>query len=93
MKELIHEADAKRYTLTVDGHLVALADYAINGNSISFHHTFTQPNQRGKGYAAEVVQFAVDDVEKNSERRIVPMCWYVAQWFDSHPDRAALLTR
>jgi len=93
MKELAHEPDARRYTLTVEGHLAAVADYAVNGNSISFHHTFTQPHLRGKGYAADVVAFAVDDVEENSTRRIVPMCWYVAQWFDEHPVKAPLLSR
>ena len=93
MKELAHEPDAKRYTLMIDGHLAALADYAINGNSISFHHTYTQPALRGNGYAAEVVKFAVDDVEANSTRRIVPMCWYVGQWFDEHPERQGLLNR
>ncbi|MCU1410268.1 MAG: N-acetyltransferase [Rhodoglobus sp.] len=92
-KQLAHEPDAKRYTLMVDGHLAAVADYAVNGNSISFHHTFTQPSLRGNGYAGEVVAFAVDDVENNSTRRIVPMCWYVAQWFDEHPSRSGLLTR
>jgi len=92
-KVLAHEPDAKRYTLMVDGHLAALADYAINGNSISFHHTFTQPHLRGHGYAGEVVGFAMDDVEKTSTRRVVPMCWYVGQWFDEHPERAGLLTR
>jgi len=93
MKQLAHEPDAKRYTLTIDGHLAALADYAVNGNSISFHHTFTQPHLRGNGYAGEVVEFAVDDVEANTTYRIVPMCWYVGQWFDEHPERAGLLTR
>ena len=92
-KVLAHEPDAKRYTLMVDGHLAALADYAINGNSISFHHTFTQPHLRGHGYAGEVVGFAMDDVEMTSTRRVVPMCWYVGQWFDEHPERAGLLTR
>ena len=93
MKELAHEPDARRYTLMVDGHLAAVADYAVNGNSISFHHTFTQPHLRGNGYAADVVAFAVDDVEKNSTRRIVPKCWYVGQWFDEHPEKADLLSR
>ena len=92
-KIFAHEPDAGRYTLTVDGHLVALADYRINGSSISFNHTYTQPNQRGKGYAAEVVEFAVNDVESNSARRIVPMCWYVADWFEARPERSALLSR
>lgn len=91
--QLSHEPDAHRYTLVIDGQLAAVADYKINGDAISFHHTFTQPNLRGRGLAGEVVEFAVDDVEKNSTRRVVPMCWYVAGWFEAHPERAALLTR
>ena len=92
-KEFAHEVDASRYTLTIDGQLVALADYRINGRSISFNHTYTQPHQRGHGYAGEIVAFAMDDVEKTTDLKVVPMCWYVAQWFDEHPERAALLTR
>ena len=92
-KVITHEPDASRYTLTVDGQVLALADYRINGNSISFNHTYTQPHLRGKGYAAQVVDFAMDDVETTSTRRVVPMCWYVSDWFDAHPERAGLLTR
>ena len=92
-KVITHEPDASRYTLTVDGQVLALADYRINGNSISFNHTYTQPSHRGQGLAVEVVDYAMNDVESNSTRRVVPMCWYVAQWFDDHPERAALLSR
>lgn len=92
-KVLAHEPDAQRYTLTIDGTIAALADYRINGRSISFTHTFTQAHMRGKGYAGEVVDFAMDDVEANSDRKVLPMCWYVADWFEAHPERASLLTR
>ena len=34
----------------------------------------------------------MDDVEKTSDRHVVPMCWYVGKWFDEHPERADLLT-
>ena len=88
-----HETDANRYVMRIDGDITAVAEYVINGNSISFNHTFTNPKLRGHGYAGEVVTYAVDDVEKTSERRIIPMCWYVAKWFDEHPERADLLTR
>lgn len=92
-KVFAHDPEASRYTLAVDGELAAVADYRINGDSISFNHTYTPPKLRGRGYAAEVVEFAVDDVAENSHRRVVPMCWYVAEWFDAHPERAALLKR
>ena len=89
-KKLTHEADAHRYTLRIDGELVSVVDYAVRGELISFTRTYTNPAKRGSGYAAEVVEFAVNDVEATSERRIVPMCWYVGVWFDQHPERAAL---
>ncbi|WP_213814860.1 GNAT family N-acetyltransferase [Glaciihabitans sp. dw_435] len=91
--ELAHEPDASRYTLTIDGELAAVADYRLNGNQISFNHTYTAPSRRGQGLAGEVVTFAIDDVEANSTRKVIPMCWYVGEWFDKHPERAGLLTR
>ncbi|AYG02716.1 GNAT family N-acetyltransferase [Gryllotalpicola protaetiae] len=90
--ELIHDTDAHRYRLEVDGKLVSAADYTVNGDRVSFTHTFTDPMQRGHGYAGQVVEFAIDDVEQNSPgAKVVPMCWYVAKWFDEHPERAGLL--
>ena len=93
MTQLTHEPDAQRYVLRIDDTIVAVADYNVNGNQISFHHTFTNPNFRNKGYAAQVVEFAIADVEKNTTYRVVPMCWYVADWFDAHADKRELLSR
>ena len=92
-REFGHDADQRRYTLRVDGALVSAVDYVVNENHISFTHTFTDPKQRGHGYAGEIVAYAVDDVESTTPYRIVPMCWYVGKWFDEHPERAGLLSR
>ena len=92
-KVIAHEPDASRYTVQIDGQVVAVADYRINGNAISFNHTHTQPSHRGLGLAAALVEFAINDVEANSSRRVVPMCSYVADWFEKHSERAGLLDR
>ena len=92
-RDFLHEEDANRYVLRIDNQLVATVDYRINGDAISFTRAYTTPAHRGQGRAAEITEFAVNDVETNSTRHIVPMCWYVGEWFDKHPDRAALLTR
>jgi predicted GNAT family acetyltransferase len=89
---LVHEPDASRYALYLDGELVALADYAVRGDTVSFHHTFTDPGHRGQGLAGRVVSFAMDDVQATSTRAVAPDCWYVAKWFATHPERSALLT-
>lgn len=87
--EMAHEPDAHRYTLRRGGAIVSVLEYRDQGADVVFHHTVTVPNERGHGYAARLVEFAVDDVER-SGRRIVPTCWYVADWFDAHPERAGL---
>jgi predicted GNAT family acetyltransferase len=88
---LAHEPDASRYALYIDGQLAALADYRVQGNAVSFFHTFTQPSRRGQGLAGQVVRFAMDDVEATNNRAVVPDCWYVENWFTKHPERANLL--
>lgn len=90
---LTHDADARRYVLRNDDDLVAALDYAENDSSVFFTHTFTAPALRGRGHAATVVAFAVADVERAGGKRIVPACWYAADWFAAHPERAGLLTR
>ena len=86
-----NETDASRYAMHDDGELVGVLDYRILGQSISLTRAFTVPAQRGKGYAARLVEYAVDEIERAGDLRIVPMCWYVAEWFDAHPERAGLL--
>lgn len=91
--DLTHEPDANRYVLRINGKLAATLDYRIAGNLVSFTRTFTAPALRGQGLAGVVTEFAVNDVETNTTLRIVPMCWYVGEWFDKHPERAGLLSR
>lgn len=92
-KEFTHEPDAQRYVLRIDGAIAAVADYRLNGTSMSFNHTYTAPHLRGRGLAGEVVEFAMNDVESTTSNLVVPMCWYVAEWFNKHPDRSQLLSR
>jgi predicted GNAT family acetyltransferase len=91
--EFSDQTDASRYAMHVDGELVGVLDYRILGDSISLTRAFTVPHRRGRGYAAQLVEYAVGEIEKGGTLRIVPMCWYVADWFEAHPERAALLQR
>lgn len=85
-----HEPDAHRYTMTVDGRLASVLEYRDQGVGTVFHHTVTVPTFRGRGFAAELVAYAVDDVEARAAGPIIPTCWYVAEWFDRHPERASM---
>lgn len=92
-REFRNDEAARRYVLYVDGELVSEAEYRIFGDQIAFPHTVTAPQHRGNGYADLLVTWAMDDVEANSSRRVIPQCWFVAEWFQQHPERAQLLRR
>ena len=82
---------ASRYTLHDGDDLVSVLDYRDDGRTIALTRAFTIPTFRGRGYAAVVVERAVDAIEQAGDREILPVCWYVGEGFDAHPERAGLL--
>jgi uncharacterized protein len=88
--EIVHNADASRYELYVGAELASLADYNARGDVVVMHHTETRPMFSGRGYAAQVVRFALDDLRKG-RRSIIPQCWFVADFIDAHPEYKDLL--
>jgi predicted GNAT family acetyltransferase len=85
------EKDASRYTLHDGDDLVSVLDYKDDGRTVVMTRAFTIPTFRGHGYAGELVERAVAHLEEAGDREIIPVCWYVAEWFDAHPERAGIL--
>ncbi len=92
----LHFADdktASRFTLHRGDDLVSVLDYRDDGRTIALTRAFTIPTYRGHGYAAIVTERAVDAIEAAGQREVIPVCWYVGEWFDAHPERAGILHR
>jgi predicted GNAT family acetyltransferase len=88
--EVRNNAERSRYELVLDGELIGIADYRhLDGRTV-FPHTEIRPAQRGRGWGAELVRGALDDV-RTSGRQVVAQCWYVAEFIDDHPQYADLL--
>ncbi len=85
------EPDASRYALHRGDDLVGVLDYRDDGHAVSMTRAFTVPSFRGHGYAAVLVDRAVALLESRGDRTVIPMCWYVAEWFEKHPERAAIV--
>lgn len=84
---------ASRYELRRGDELVSVLDYRDNGRTVALTRAFTIPTYRGHGYAAVITERAVEDIAQLGDRTILPVCWYVADWFADNPDRADLLDR
>ncbi len=83
-------AERSRYELTVDGHLVGVADYRIDGQRVVLPHTEIARSHRAQGYGAVLVRAVLDDVRGRGQT-VVPACWYVDRFIDDHPEYGDLL--
>ena len=79
-----HVPDHDRWEYVLDGTAVAVLDYRTDGDRVVMHHTYTDPAHRGQGIAARVVQAALDDVRRRGGT-VVPACWFVAEFVETHP--------
>lgn len=86
-----HETDASRYTLHRGADLVSVLDYRDDGRTVAMTRAYTVPTFRGHGYAGVLVERAVSELERSGDRKVIPVCWYVADWFAANPSRGGIL--
>ena len=78
-----HAVERSRFELVENGQVVGVADYRRDGDTWVFPHTEIVPARRGSGLGAVLVQGALDDVRPTG-RKVVPVCWYVGEFMDTH---------
>lgn len=86
---MVHHEAASRYELLIGDDLVSFAEYQELDDAFVFHHTVTDPRFGGRGFAADIVRFALDDVRRRG-KRVVATCWFVAKFIDEHAEYADL---
>jgi predicted GNAT family acetyltransferase len=85
---VVERVDAKhRYEILVDGERAGLTAYRDRGEQRVFYHTEVDDAFAGRGLAAQLVQQALTDV-RESGKRIVPVCPYVAKFLKKHEEFA-----
>lgn len=85
---IVQRADAEhRYEIVVDGRRAGLTAYRDRGGQRVFFHTEIDDAFAGQGLATELVQGALADV-RESGKRIVPVCTYVARFLERHDEFA-----
>jgi predicted GNAT family acetyltransferase len=59
---------------------------------VTITHTYTPPQHRGRGHAAQLVARAVEDF-RAAGQKVVPACWFARRQFDERPEWADLLAQ
>ena len=87
--EVVRNDDRSRYEAHLRGELTTVIDFRRHGDVLSFTHTGTEPQWRGRGFAEEVTRQALEDV-RSAHLRVRPICPFTVDYFDRHPDVADL---
>lgn len=83
--------ESSRFELLLDGERVGLADYSLAGDVVTVPHVETNPEHRGKGFAAVLMDGVVASLRANGQT-IRPICPYAAAYMRRRPDAQVLLT-
>ncbi len=81
----------QRYELRSGQTVLGIASYHIDGeDAVIFTHTAVNPEEEGKGYGSRLARGALDDV-RNSKRKVVARCEFIARYIDGHPEYRDML--
>ena len=67
-----------------------LAYQAMGEGILDLYSTYVPPAARGQGLAGRLVAAAMAHARAEG-LRIIPSCWYVADWLRAHPEAADLV--
>jgi predicted GNAT family acetyltransferase len=89
--KVIHNKQDHRYELWLEDSKIGHADYSVTPGERHFVHTEVDPNHQNKGYAANLMREALEDVRTTSKDKVVPVCSYVVMYMKRHPETHDLL--
>lgn len=74
-EKVIHEKEKERFVIYSEDK-EAFVEYNTGEGKINLFHTYTDPDLRGKGLAAQVVRAALEFAREN-KFKVIPTCSYV----------------
>ncbi|MBO9669205.1 MAG: N-acetyltransferase [Sphingobium sp.] len=87
-QDVRHDAARSRYELErEDG--IAFAEYERRDGLIIATHTVTPPALRGRGIASRLIKAMLGDARAQG-LKVLPLCSFVADYFDRHPEEQDL---
>lgn len=97
---LVDNPSHERFELLSDDELIGILGYrdedqilghrAESGDVVAYMHTVVKEEYGGRGYAAMLVQFAMDRARERTWA-VRPVCTYVQRYLGDHPEYLDLL--
>lgn len=83
--------DEHRWEARMGGVLAGFAAYQQTDELVVFTHTEVEPAFEGRGVGGALARHALDEVEAEGTRRVMPLCPFVKAWIRRHPDYVPLV--
>lgn len=81
---VLHNEDAKRFELTVNGH-TAVLNYVLMGETITFTHTGVPAAVEGRGLGTRLVRAGLE-YARSQGLKVRTTCWFVRKYLRRHPE-------
>ncbi len=87
--EIVDNAAEHRFEARLDGAVVGITDYELDGSTITFTHTETDPAFEGRGFGSRLAR-GVLDAARARNLAVVPECPFIRTYMRRHPEYADL---
>jgi predicted GNAT family acetyltransferase len=88
MSENVTVTDAPerhRYEAQIAGDQVGVAEYELDGSTVTFTHTVVDDSAEGKGVGSRLAKTALD-AARDKGFRVVPQCRFIASYIARHEE-------
>lgn len=79
-----------RFEVRIDGRVVGLASYHVDGDTMTLPHTEVDPSLSGRGLGTALVA-GVLDAARDRGLHVLPYCSFVRHFIQQHPDTVDLV--
>jgi len=90
--EVRNNTDQERFEVWIDGKVVGLADYSLQGDTRAFTHTEVDAEFQGRGVAGQLIEEALKDTQEQG-LNAAPQCSYVSAYIRKHPEFLELVPK
>ncbi len=74
-----------RYEATIDGEQLGVAEYELDGGTITFTHTIVEDAAEGKGVGSALAKTGLDAARERG-LRVVPRCPFIGRYIARHSE-------
>jgi uncharacterized protein len=79
-----------RFEVRLDGRVVGLASYHIDGSTMTLPHTEVDPSMGGRGIGTALVA-GVLDAARERGLHVLPYCSFIRHYIQQHPETVDLV--